>query len=151
MTVSPFFPQPVEASLVNITLNPIDVAMLFEQAQKDDAGGVVLFSGTVRNHHGGKEVSYLEYETFQPLALHTMREIVASAQTKWSLSHVHCTHRIGKLEIGESAIVVVTTHTHRAQAYEANQYIMDRVKSEVPIWKNEFFADGTSAWGNNVK
>ena len=151
MTVSPFFPLPVEASTANITFEPIDVAALYAQAQKDDAGGVVLFSGTVRNHHGGRAVSYLEYEAFQPLALNMVLEITAHAQSKWTLSHVHCTHRIGKLEIGESAIVVVTAHAHRAQAYEANQYIMDRVKAEVPIWKNEFFADGSSAWGSNAK
>ena len=150
MTKSPYFPQPAVVSTVAITAETIAIAKLFDNAQHATAGGVVLFSGTVRNHHAGKAVSYLEYEAFVPLALKQMQLIVDEACSKWSLSHAHCTHRIGKLAIGDSAIVVLTSHAHRSQAYEANQYIMDRVKAEVPIWKNEFFTDGSSAWGNNA-
>ena len=150
MTKSPYFPQPAVVSTVAITSNAIAIAQLFDNAQHAAAGGVVLFSGTVRNHHAGKAVAYLEYEAFAPLALKQMQLIVDEACSKWLLSHAHCTHRIGKLAIGDSAIVVITSHAHRSQAYEANQYIMDRVKAEVPIWKNEFFIDGSSAWGNNA-
>ncbi len=150
MTKSPYFPQPAVASNVAITTEAIDITTLFANAQHATAGGIVLFSGTVRNHHAGMAVAYLEYEAFEPLALKQMQLIVNEACSKWSLSHAHCTHRIGKLAIGDSAIVVITAHAHRSQAYEANQYIMDRVKAEVPIWKNEFFTDGSSAWGNNT-
>lgn len=147
MTVLPSCPHPAEANTVAITTAPIDTNVLLTLAQDPSAGGIVLFSGVVRNHHAGRDVEYLEYEAFEVVALPAMEAIARDASQQWSLSHVHCTHRIGRLEIGECAIVVITAHTHRAHAYAANQYMMDRIKAEVPIWKNEFYKDGTSRWG----
>lgn len=147
MTELPYCPPLAEANLVAITEAPIDTNTLLAQAHHAEAGGIVLFSGIVRNHHAGRAVAYLEYEAFEALALPVMKEIVTKAIQQWSLSHAHCTHRIGRLEIGESAIVVVTAHAHRAAAYAANQFIMDSIKAEAPIWKNEFYVAGGSQWG----
>ena len=147
MTELPSCLPPAADNIVAISSASIDTNAILANANHASAGGIVLFSGTVRNHHAGKEVSYLEYEAFEALALPTMEVIVRDACQRWSLCYAHCTHRIGRLEIGECAIVVVTAHAHRAEAYAANQYIMDKIKLEAPIWKNEFYADGSSQWG----
>jgi molybdopterin synthase catalytic subunit len=130
-----------------IVTQPIDIASLLEQAHHPEAGGIVLFSGEVRNHHKGKPVAYLEYEAYIPLAEKMIDGIVRAAIDRWDLAYAAAVHRIGRLEISESAVVVVTSHGHRRQAYEANQFIIDTIKSEVPIWKCEHFTDGTYAWG----
>jgi len=120
-----------------------------QQAHHPNAGGIVLFSGDVRNHNNGKSVLYLEYEAYVPMAEKTIQEIVQSAIQQWNLHYAIAVHRIGTLEISESAVVVVTSHSHRKEAYEANQYIMDRIKNEAPIWKCEHYTDGTYVWGKN--
>lgn len=149
MIESPLSLPPAEVDFQIITNAPIDMPELFKRAHHPKAGGIVLFSGEVRNHNAGKEVHYLEYEAFVPLAEKTIREIVAIAKEKWQLHFAFCIHRIGKLEVGESAVVVITSHSHRGESYEANKYIIDRVKHEAPIWKNEFYLDGTSQWGGS--
>jgi len=129
-----------------ITENPIPTVELLSQAHHRKAGAVVLFSGEVRNHHEGQDVGYLEYECHKPMAEKMIRGIVDKAQERWDLHHAVCVHRVGRLEIGESAIVVITSSAHREEAYSANRYIVDQVKKEVPIWKKEYFADGKEIW-----
>jgi len=137
------------AEASHVTDQPIDIMGMFASGRSELAGAVVLFSGEVRNHNLGQSVEYLEYESHIPMANTLMRAIIAEACQKWQLHHAVCVHRIGKLAIGESAVVVVTAASHRAEAYQANKYIIDRVKHEVPIWKKEVYRDGTHAWGNN--
>jgi len=132
-----------------ITNAALDIGSILSLVQHPASGGVVLFSGEVRDHNRGKGVRYLEYEAHAPIAGKMIREIVDLAIQKWDLQAAFCCHRVGKLEIGESAVVVVTSSPHRKEAYEANQYIIDRVKHEAPIWKKEYYKDGTSKWGNN--
>lgn len=132
-----------------IVTEPIDVCSLLQWAHHPKAGGIVLFSGAVRNHHAQKKVTHLEYEAFVPMAEQMILDITQAAIEKWNLHSAICVHRIGKLDICESAVVVVTSHAHRKESYEANQYIIDRVKHEAPIWKREFYEDGTSFWGGD--
>jgi molybdopterin synthase catalytic subunit len=139
----------VAVDLKLIVTEPIDACGLLQWAHHPKAGGIVLFSGEVRNHHAEKKVTHLEYEAFVPMAEKMIQEIVQTAIEKWNLHSAICVHRIGKLEVCESAVVVVTAHSHRKESYEANQYIIDRVKHEVPIWKREFYEDGTSFWGGD--
>jgi len=139
----------VEVKLPLITKDSIDICSIIKKAHHPKAGGIVLFSGEVRNHHLDKPVKYLEYEAYVPMAEKMIDEIVNSAKEKWGLHFAFCVHRIGKLDVCESAVVVVTSHSHRKESYEANKYIIDRVKHEAPIWKNEFYEDGTSFWGGN--
>ncbi len=150
MSTSTSSPPAAVAEASQVTDQPIDIAGLFANGRNELAGAVVLFSGEVRNHNLGRSVDYLEYESHVPMANKLMRAIVAEACQKWPLHHAVCVHRIGKLTIGQSAVVVVTASSHRAEAYEANQYIINRVKHEVPIWKKEIYLDGTHAWGNNA-
>ena len=125
------------------------MAGLLSLAHHPGAGAVVLFSGEVRDSNQGKAVSFLEYEAHVPLATTLIAEILAMAKQRWSLHAAVAQHRIGKVGIGDSAVVVITASAHRGEAYAANKYIIDRIKHEAPIWKCEHYADGTKEWGNN--
>jgi molybdopterin synthase catalytic subunit len=140
---------PVEVDHELISAQPINVPAVFSAVHDPKAGAVVLFSGEVRNHSHGKNVSYLEYEAYEHLAAKIMAEILEEAKKKWKLHKAICIHRTGKVAVGESAILVITCSSHREAAYAASRYIVDRVKHEAPIWKKEFFEDGSSEWGHN--
>lgn len=128
---------------------PLDMAGLLAGAHHPAAGAVVLFSGEVRDHNLGRAVALLEYEAYRPLALKMISEILAAAKEKWQLRIAIAQHRVGRVAVGDSAVVVITASSHRSEAYAANRYIIDRIKHEVPIWKCEHYADGTHEWGNN--
>lgn len=133
----------------HIVTGPINISQLFASMHSPSSGAIVLFSGEVRDHHKGKDVLYLEYEAYEPLASNLIASILDEAKHRWSLNEALCVHRTGRLAISDCAVVVITSAGHRAEAYEANRFIIDQVKSRVPVWKNEFFADGTSEWGVN--
>lgn len=134
---------------VYITEAPLDIAALLAGAHHPKAGAVVLFSGDVRNHSNGREVEYLEYEAQVAIASRLIAEIITASKSKWDLTIALATHRIGKVPVCESAVVVITASPHRHEAFTANRYIIDRIKHETPIWKCEFFTDGTKEWGGN--
>lgn len=125
-----------------ITRDPIDARSLVARLQQDHDGAVVTFEGVTRNNTKGRATRYLEYESYQGMAIQTManigREIAASA----NISHIGMIHRLGKLEIGEASVVVVATSPHRKAAFDAAFEGINRLKRTVPIWKKEFFADG---------
>lgn len=133
----------------HISEAPIYLPGLLDQGHDPMAGAVVLFSGEVRNHNVGKAVSYLEYEAHIPMAHKIVAEVLRAACQRWELQKAICQHRVGKLEVGEAAVIVITASAHRSEAYEANRYIIDRVKHEATIWKKEVYADGSHAWGSN--
>jgi len=132
-----------------ITPHKIPVEKLLASLQNDKAGASVLFVGSVRNVNKEKEVSWLEYEAFKPLADKMINKIKEEAKSKFNLIAAICVHRVGKLNIGETAVIVITVAMHRQEAYDANQFIIDQVKHETPIWKKEYWTDGTYAWGHN--
>jgi len=134
-----------------IVTTPIDLASMLTQAHRPEAGGVVLFSGEVRNTHLGRAVAYLEYEAYAPMAGEMIASIVRTAIERWGLAYASAVHRVGRMDISECAVAVVTSHAHRRQAYEANQFIIDSIKRDVPIWKCEHFADGSHEWGANAE
>jgi molybdopterin synthase catalytic subunit len=127
----------------------IDLVGLIAAGHHPGAGAVVLFSGEVRESNLGRDVAYLEYEAHAPLAEKMIAEILAEAKAKWRLCVAVAQHRIGRVEIGETAVVVITASPHRSEAYAANRHIVDRIKHEAPIWKCEYYRDGTKEWGNN--
>lgn len=132
-----------------ITKKEIDLAALLKQSHCPSAGAVVLFSGEVRNHNAGKSVKFLEYEAHVSMASKMIAEILLAARNRWCLSIAAAQHRIGKVKISESAVVVITASAHREAAYASNRYIINRIKHEVPIWKCEYFEDGGKEWGDN--
>ena len=132
-----------------ISAKPLDVVGLLAKAHHPQAGAIVLFSGDVRNHSNGSSVDYLEYEAHESMASKMIAEIVEEAKSKWQLTIALAIHRIGKVAVCESAVVVITASAHRHEAFVANRYIIDKIKHEVPIWKCEYFTDGTKQWGGN--
>jgi molybdopterin synthase catalytic subunit len=114
-------------------------------AEVDDAGagGIVIFSGVVRNETGGRPVKFLEYEAHAPMAEAKMREIGAEIRARWAgVRRVSMWHRIGRLEIGESSVLIAVSAAHRGEAFEACRYAIDTLKRTVPVWKKEHFEDG---------
>lgn len=132
-----------------ITDKHIDVNGLMSLYQDDEAGAVVIFSGTVRKTSSAKQVSHLFYEAALEIAEKMMLEIISEAKSKWNLSSVFAIHRIGEVKIGESAVLVITATPHRKEAYDANRFIIEKIKHELPLWKCEYFVDGTKKWGGN--
>lgn len=132
-----------------ISETPLHLETLLQALSHPQAGARVLFSGEVRAANHGKEVIRLEYTAHRTLAEKHMFGVIEAAKQQFSLLAALCVHRVGLVEISESAVVVLTLGRHRRETYAANQYIIDRVKAETPIWKKEFFGDGTFAWGKN--
>jgi molybdopterin synthase catalytic subunit len=107
------------------------------------AGALVLFSGVVRDQTGGRRVKFLEYEGHGPMALAKMREIGAAIRSRWpAVTRIALLHRIGRLEIGESSVMIAVSSPHRAVAFDACRFAIDTLKETVPIWKKEHFEDG---------
>lgn len=111
-------------------------------------GGYAAFEGWVRDHNEGRRVHRLEYEAFEPLAIKEGERIIAEAIARFGVEHAACVHRIGALEIGETAVWVGVTAHHRDEAFRACRYIIDEVKHRVPIWKKEHYENGDSGWVN---
>jgi len=108
-------------------------------------GAVVTFLGLVRNHNAGRNVRYLEYEAYEPLALKTFERIRSEVEQRWPDARLALHHRLGRLEIGEASVAIAAASPHRRDAYAACRYAIERVKQVAPIWKREFF-DGGDVW-----
>lgn len=106
------------------------------------AGGIVTFVGCVRDTSEGKRVEYLEYEAYEPMAIEKMRQVCNEAGARWPVFAMGIQHRLGRLEIGDDAVVIAVSCPHRAEAFEACHYAIDRLKEIVPIWKKEHGEDG---------
>jgi molybdopterin synthase catalytic subunit len=130
-----------------LTEQPIDIPLLLAAVQSPARGGVAMFLGTVRNHQAGQEVLRLRYSAYQQMAEAECARIVAEAQAKWDVA-VSLAHRLGQLEIGDIAVAVVAAAAHREEAFAACRYLIEQIKRRVPIWKQEFYADGSVGWVN---
>jgi molybdopterin synthase catalytic subunit len=127
-------------AVVERPLSPDDIAA---RVDEPGAGGIVIFSGVVRNNTDGRRVKFLEYEAHAPMAESKMREIGAAIHARWSgVRRVAMLHRIGRLEIGESSVLIAVSAAHRGDAFEACRYAIDTLKRTVPVWKKEHFEDG---------
>jgi len=137
-----------------ITRRSIDTRRLTGRLLRGGEGAVVTFEGTVRNHTGGKRTLYLDYEGYEPMALRTMAEIGRELVQSFAIEGVAMAHRLGRLLVGETSVVVMVTAAHRRPAFEAALEGIDRPKKRVPIWKKEHFADGEvwveGAWDPDV-
>ncbi|NJK81127.1 MAG: molybdopterin converting factor subunit 1 [Chloroflexaceae bacterium] len=129
-----------------VTEQPLDPAPLVAWAQTADDGAMVTFAGIVRNNFGGRATARLSYEAYTGMAAPVLRQLAEEAQVRWEIGRVAVHHRIGVLEIGETAVLVVVAAPHRHAAFEAAEYIMDRIKEIAPIWKQEHWADGAKEW-----
>lgn len=133
----------------HLSAHIIDIPALLATAHHPKAGAVVLFSGETRDNSHGKEVAYLEYEAQESMAEKMIAAILQQAKEKWQLNIALAVHRTGKVEVSGTAVVVITASAHRGEAYAANRFIIDKIKHEAPIWKCEYFTDGSKEWGGN--
>lgn len=111
-----------------------------------ECGGIGIFIGTVRNHHEGRAVKALKYTSYAPVSEKMIRQIEKEIQQKHGISYVRVIHRVGALDIGEKAIIAIAYAAHRREAFAACEEAVERVKHEVPVWKEEFYMDGTSEY-----
>lgn len=128
--------------LIQLTREPLRRDALIAAVSHPRVGGIVVFEGVVRDHARGKQIRYLEYDIYPEMAEQQIRVIVAEAQRRWGIEHVAVAHRFGRLEIGEASVIIVVASPHRAEAFEACRYIIDTLKTTVPIWKKEVATDG---------
>ena len=128
--------------MITITETQLDIQSFTDYVVGDQNGAVNTFLGVTRNSTDGRAVVKLEYECYLPMAQKKLEEIKNEAVRKWEISSVAIGHRIGTLDIGETSLVVAVSGPHRAAVFEVCQYIVDRIKEIVPIWKKEFFEDG---------
>lgn len=128
--------------LIQITHEPLDREALVASIIHPGIGGIVVFEGVVRDNARGKQVRYLEYDVYPEMAIQQIRAIITEAEKRWGVDRVAVAHRIGRLEIGETSVVVVVATPHRAEAFDACRYIIDTLKTTVPIWKKEVATNG---------
>jgi molybdopterin synthase catalytic subunit len=108
-------------------------------------GAIVTFLGLVRNHNLGRRVLYLEYEAYEPLAMRSFERIADEIKARWPSVRLGLHHRVGRLDIGEASVVIVTASAHRGDAFASNRYAIERIKQICPIWKHEHF-EGGDVW-----
>jgi molybdopterin synthase catalytic subunit len=130
---------------IGISNSPLPVEDAWTWAIRPGCGGIVTFCGTVRDHSEGRaDVSSLEYETYEEHVVPRLTDVAAAARTRWpEIGRLVLLHRIGRLEVGEVAVVVAASTPHRAEAFAAAQFCIDTVKHTVPIWKRETWAGGS--------
>ena len=127
---------------VALTRDRIDAAQIVAAAKSGEDGAVVVFDGIVRNHTRGRRTLHLDYEAYEEMALRQMRELGLKARERFGVRQVTMLHRLGRLEIGETSVLIVVASAHRSAAFEASRWLIDTLKQTVPIWKKETFADG---------
>ncbi len=128
-----------------LTESPLDLNRLIARVHAADHGGIASFLGVVRSHQGGRTVMRLTYSAYPEMAEAECARIVAEAETRWPVQ-VALEHRLGTLEIGETAVAVVAAGAHREEAFAACRHVIEELKNRVPIWKREQFTDGGLDW-----
>ena len=132
--------------MIHLTNHPIDCGALLEQASDPRAGAVVLFLGTTRELTDGRQTIKLDYEAYRAMAERQLAELDAEARRRWPIVECMIVHRLGCVPVAEASVAIVVSTPHRADAFAAGQWLIDTLKRDVPIWKREQYADGTSEW-----
>ena len=128
--------------MILLTAEPIRIDDLLDAAGDPEAGAVVLFIGTTRNHNDGRDVERLEYEAYPGMAEKELEKIAAEARERWEIARIAVVHRTGVVPIGQASVAIAVSSAHRDAAFRAARFTIDRLKEVVPIWKKEFFAGG---------
>ena len=131
--------------MIQMTDDRLDPEAITARVKRQTNGAVVTFLGTTRSVTGDRNVLHLEYEAYRPMADKVLAQIVQEMEERWSVQDVAIVHRLGRLEIEETSLVVAVASPHRREAFAACQYAVDRIKQTVPIWKKEFF-EGGEVW-----
>ncbi len=129
-----------------ITTEPVDITSVARRVVPAECGATVTLDGYVRQYTKGRETSYLVYEAYEPMALKEMEKLIERAKGEFEIANVGIVHRIGKLEIGETSVVISVAAPHRKAAFAACEWVIRELKQKVPIWKKEVYADGGEEW-----
>jgi molybdopterin synthase catalytic subunit len=132
--------------MIQLTREPIDSSELLAQASRPEAGAVVLFLGTTRERTDGRQTLTLDYEAYDEMAEKQLIGLEAEARRRWPLVECLIVHRLGRVPLGEASVAIVVSTPHRADAFAAGEWLIDSLKRDVPIWKQEHWADGTREW-----
>ena len=132
--------------MIRLTTDPIDPAVLLAEVHSTAAGAAVLFVGQTREFTQGKQTTRLAYECYPAMAETKLAELEAEARRRWPLIGCAIVHRLGLVALGETSVAIAVSSPHRRDAFEAGQWLIDTLKAEVPIWKEEHWADGTREW-----
>lgn len=131
---------------VELTDSAIDISALIEKTRNDQAGAIVTFQGTVRRYSGELEVESLTYESYREMALKTIYDIVKEATEKYHVLEINVIHRLGNVKLTEDSVAICVATPHRKQAFRACEYIIDEIKTRVPIWKKDITPGGEQKW-----
>ena len=142
--------SPSESEMIRLQREPIDAAALVSAVKEGECGAVVVFDGIVRNNTRGRRTLYLDYEAYEAMALSQMQALASDAQQRFGVRRVALVHRLGRLQVGETSVLIVVASAHRAQAFDACRWIIDTLKKSVPIWKKEYFEDG-AVWADGER
>ena len=130
-----------------LTLDPIDTTAIANALKRPEDGATAIFEGIVRNNTRGRQTLYLNYESYEAMALKKMEELATQALADFKIRDVVLVHRLGRLEIGETSVLIVVASAHRGAAFDACRWLIDTLKRTVPIWKKEYFVDG-AVWAD---
>jgi molybdopterin synthase catalytic subunit/molybdopterin converting factor small subunit len=133
--------------VVQIVREPIDPQVLISRLKQPEDGATVIFDGIVRNNTRGRRTLFLEYEAYESMALKQMETLASEARERFAVRAASIVHRLGRLEIGETSVLIVVASAHRGAAFDACRWIIDTLKKTVPIWKKEYFDDG-AVWAD---
>jgi len=136
-----------ESDVIALTREPIDAERLVAGTKGGEDGDVVVFDGIVRDNTRGRRTLHLDYEAYEEMALKQMKALAVQAREKFGARQVAIVHRLGRLEVGETSVLIVVASAHRAAAFEACRWVIDTLKKTVPIWKKETFVDG-AVWAD---
>lgn len=132
---------------IAIVKEPIETLVVLDRLKRPQDGAAVVFEGIVRDHTRGRRTLYLDYEAYEPMAIKQMHALGEQARDRFAVSDVSIVHRLGRLQIGETSVLIVVASEHRAAAFEACRWVIDTLKKTVPIWKKEYFEDG-AVWAD---
>lgn len=137
----------LERPYARIVHERIDRERILSGLGRGDDGAILMFEGIVRNHTRGRKTSYLDYESYEEMALEQMESLASQAIQQFQIRDVAIVHRLGRLEIGETSVLIAVASAHRGPAFEACRWLIDTLKRKVPIWKKEYFEDG-AVWAD---
>lgn len=129
-----------------ITTEPLDPTAILDMVGAEEDGAVLLFLGIVRDHNDGRRVSGMRYDAYVPMAEKVLGEIAAEAAARLGTDRIVVAHRIGELQIGEASVAIAVSSPHRAEAYEASRYVIEEIKTRLPVWKEEHYIEGDARW-----
>ncbi len=132
--------------MIQLTHAPIDTEELLGKVRSARAGAVVLFLGTSREWTGQRQTATLDYECYAEMAQRKLKQLRDQACLRWTLTACAIVHRLGRVDLGESSVAIAVSSPHRREAFDAGQWLIDTLKTDVPIWKRETWTDGTSEW-----